>query len=224
MAAALLRLNQQLQEIGSSLDGIDFATDNGYLSPTVAKAVDSCGLVFTTRFKSTQKLTTLDGEPIVIKELLSDLIQHHPIRMDSRAETQGYYWRKDVVHPYLGQGTLVIQRRKVRSGGFQYHYHFTQHHNAKAITVLQLAKRRWPIEVFFRESKQQLGMGHWPLSKMGFYAGSYCYSRIAILPVMQSTKSDAMAEISENRWCTQASIPPRFHRNLSISISVKCHR
>ncbi len=171
MAAALLRLNQQLQEIGSSLDGIDCATDNGYLSPTVALAINACGLVFTTRFKSTQKLTTLDGEPIVIKELLSDLTQHHPIRVDSRAETQGYYWRKDVVHPYLGQGTLVIQRRKVRSGGFQYHYHFSQHQNAKAITVLQLAKRRWPIEVFFRESKQQLGMGHLPYRKWASMRG-----------------------------------------------------
>ncbi len=33
IAAALLRLNHQLIEVAQSLDGIDFAVDNGYHSP-----------------------------------------------------------------------------------------------------------------------------------------------------------------------------------------------
>lgn len=73
----------------------------GSLSPTVAKVVDSCGLVFTTRFKSTQKLTTLDGKSTVIKALLAEMIQHDPVRFDPRAGTQAYYWRREVIHPYL---------------------------------------------------------------------------------------------------------------------------
>jgi hypothetical protein len=59
----------------------------------------------------------------------------------------------------------------LRSGGFQYHYHFSQHNNAKGITVLQVAARRWPIEVFFRESKQKLGLGHLPYRKWSSLRG-----------------------------------------------------
>jgi hypothetical protein len=170
MGAALLRLNQTLSPLGLSLEGLDFATDNGYLSPTVAKAVDECGLVFTTRLQSTQHVTRISGESISIAALREQLMQQ-PIRHDPRAGNQAYYWRTEVIHPYLGQGTVVIQRRKLRSGGFQYHSHFSQRQNAKAITVLQIAKRRWPIEVFFRESKQQLSLGHLPYRKWSALRG-----------------------------------------------------
>ncbi len=171
MAAALRRLNQQVVEAGQNLEGIDLALDNGYHSPTVAEAVDSCGLVLTTQLRGNQKLETIDGESIVIKEWLFSLRQQKPIRFDPRAGSQAYYWRHEMVHPYLGRGTLVIQRRKLRSGGFQYHYHFSQRQNAKAITVLQIAKRRWPIEVFFRESKQKLGLSHLPFRKWSSLRG-----------------------------------------------------
>lgn len=171
MAAALLRLNQQLTERGQSLEGIDFAADNGYHSPTVGEAAEACGLVLTTRLRSNQQVTTLLGKPFVIKDWLAEAISMLPIRFDPRAGTQAYYWRREVIHPYLGHGTLVVQRRKLKSGGFEYHFHFSQHHNAKAITVLQIAKRRWPIEVFFRESKQQLGLGHLPYRKWASMRG-----------------------------------------------------
>ena len=170
MAAALYRLNVALEPYGLSLEGIDFATDNGYLSPTVAKAVEQCKLVMTTKFKSTQQVTLPSGEEISIASIRNQMLQQ-PIRHDSRAGTQAYYWRTEVIHPYLGRGTLVIQRRRLRNGGFQYHYHFSQHQNAKAITVLQIAARRWPIEVFCREAKQHLGLGHLPYRKWSSLRG-----------------------------------------------------
>jgi hypothetical protein len=171
MAAALMRLNQQVTEAGASLEGIDLALDNGYHSPIVADAGRTCGLVLTTQLRSNQKLSPIDGQPITIKDWQDLIRQTEPIRFDPRAGSQAYYWRKEAIHPYLGRGTLVIQRRKLRSGGFQHHYHFSQHQNAKAITVLQIAKRRWPIEVFFRESKQQLGLSHLPFRKWSSLRG-----------------------------------------------------
>ena len=171
MAAALLRLNHQLIEVAQSLDGIDFAVDNGYHSPTVAKAVSACGLVMTTQLRSNQQVSLLNGQSVKMADLRDQLIETEPIRVDLRAGAQAYYWRRDVIHPYLGLGTLVLQRRKIKSGGFQYHHHFSQHQKAKAITVLQIAKRRWPIKVFFRESKQHLGMGHLPFCKWSSLRG-----------------------------------------------------
>ena len=171
MAAALLRLNHQLIEVAQSLDGIDFAVDNGYHSPTVAKAVSACGLVMTTQLRSNQQVSLLNGQSVKMADLRDQLIETEPIRVDLRAGAQAYYWRRDVIHPYLGLGTLVLQRRKIKSGGFQYHHHFSQHQKAKAIMVLQIAKRRWAIEVFFRESKQHLGMGHLPFRKWSSLRG-----------------------------------------------------
>lgn len=120
----------------------------------MAKAVKECKLVMTTKFKSTQEVIDNFGEEIKIADIRNRMLAKK-IRHDLRAGPQAYYWRTEVSHPYLGKGTLVIQRRKLRNGGFQYHYHFSQHQNAKAITVLQIAARRWPIEVFFREGKQK---------------------------------------------------------------------
>ena len=160
MAAALLRLNHQLIEVAQSLDGIDFAVDNGYHSPTVAQAVSACGLVMTTQLRSNQQVSLLNGQYVKMADLRDQLIETEPIRVDLRAGAQAYYL-----------GTLVLQRRKIKSGGFQYHHHFSQHQKAKAITVLQIAKRRWPIEVFFRESKQHLGMGHLPFRKWSSLRG-----------------------------------------------------
>lgn len=170
MAAALRRLNQSLAPLGYSLDGIDFVADHGYLSPTVAQAVKECGLVFTTRLQSSQTVALLSGEEIKMSNLRQQLMQQ-PVRYDPRAGHQAYYWRCEAIHPYLGKGTLVIQRRKLRSGGFEYYCHFSQAQNAKAITVLQLSQRRWPIEVFFRESKQHLSLGHLPFRKWSALIG-----------------------------------------------------
>ena len=97
---------------------------------------------------------------------MTNCIETEPIKINLCAGAQAYYWRRDVIHPYLGLGTLVLQQRKIKSGGFQYH-----HQKAKAITVLQIAKRRWPIEVFFRESKQHFGMGHLPFRKWSSLRG-----------------------------------------------------
>ncbi len=159
MAAALYRLKEALVDYGLSLEGIDFAADNGYLSPVVAKAVKACNLVMTTKLRSNQEVTLLSGEKMSLTQIREQM-KTQPIRHDPRAGKQAYYWRTEAIHPYLGVGTLVIQRRKLRSGGFQYHSHFSQHKDAKAITVLQISARRWPVEVFFRESKQQFSLGH----------------------------------------------------------------
>ena len=171
LSAALLRLNEQLQEVGHNLESIDLAVDNGYHSPTVAKAAAECGLLITTRLRGNQTVTLLDGRVMAVNQLLADMQDKTPLRFDVRAGSQAYYWRCEVIHQYLGRGTLVIQRRKFKSGGFCYHHHFSQQKNAKAITVLQIAKRRWPIEVFFRESKQQLGLSHLPFRKWSSLRG-----------------------------------------------------
>ena len=156
MAAALLRLNGLVRQagnvleagsvkagspVGGGLAGLDFAADSAYRSPVVEKAVATCGLVMTTQLQSHREVTLATGESLTPRDLLQRCIQQEPIRHDPRAGAQAYYWTKQVAHPSLGQGTLVIQRRQLRSGRFEYHFHFSQYQKAKAITVLQACPR-----------------------------------------------------------------------------------
>ena len=90
----------------------------------------------TTQLRSNQQVSLLNGQSVKMADLRDQLIETEPIRVDLHAGAQAYYWRRDVIHPYLGLGTLVLQRRKIKSGGFQYHHHFSQHQKTKATTVL----------------------------------------------------------------------------------------
>ena len=212
MASALRRLNQELEAYDLSLEGLDFATDNGYLSPTVAKAVKECKLVMTTKFKSTQEVTLHSAEKLKIADIRNRMPVRE-LRHDPRAGAQAYYWRTEVSHPSLGKGTLVIQRRQLRSGGFQYHYHFSQHQNAKAITVLQIAARRWPIEVFFRDSKQQLGLGHLPYRKWSSLRG-----HVAVRGLLYWMLCQVRSKLRFKRRLTTIGALKRRFRNVFFSI------
>lgn len=84
MAAALYRLNEALLDYGLSLEGINFATDNGYLSPVAVKA---CNLVMTTKLRSNQQVTLLSGDEMTITQIREQM-KTRPIRHDPRAGTQ----------------------------------------------------------------------------------------------------------------------------------------
>jgi len=59
----------------------------------------------------------------------------------------------------LGKVLIIVRRREKRKGKyFAYDFLVTTDLTAKAITVLRLIQKRWKIEVFFRESKQHLGL------------------------------------------------------------------
>ena len=188
MAAALARLDGLVRQAGHTLEGIDFAAHSAYRSPVVEKAVDAAGLVMTTQLKSNRNVTLLTGEDITPRELLQRCIQTEPIRHDTRAGNQAYYWTKQVFHPSAGKGTLVIQRRLLRSGRFMYHYHFSQHQQAKAITILQIAKRRWPVEVFFRDTKQHLGLGHLAYRRWSSFIGHIALRSLVYFVLVQARR------------------------------------
>ena len=114
MAAALLRLNEQVQKAGESLCGIDIAADNGYHSPTVADAIVECGLVYTTHLRGNQYLQSLCGESMTAQAIREKMIAESPIRCDPRAGRQAYYWRQAMIHPYLGGGMPPTLRGRIR--------------------------------------------------------------------------------------------------------------
>lgn len=156
---ALYPLQEDLDRWGLSLDGLDLVADHWYLKPAVVEAAQQLGLIFTTKLASNERVQLADGTALSLNQLLYQLVRHAP-HHDPRLDTRGDYWRVPITHPLLGPVLLIVRRRAIRQGQY-YTYDFlvTTARTAKAITVIRLLQRRWTIDVFFRESKQQLGLG-----------------------------------------------------------------
>lgn len=155
---ALYALDERLERWGLSLDGLDLVTDHWYLKPAVVETAQQVGLVLTTTLARNECVQLADGTAISLDRLLYQLVRQAP-HHDPRLDDRGYYWRVAITHKLLGPALLIVRRRAVHQGKyFTYDFLVTTNRTAKAITVIRLLQHRWTIDVFFRESKQQLGL------------------------------------------------------------------
>lgn len=155
---ALDTLATQLSAFGLSLDGLDLVFDHWYLKPGLIETAQRLGLHLTSKLARNEQVTLEDGRTLPLKTLLWHLVATLP-RHDARLGPSGDYWRVAATHPRLGQVVILVRRRSVHKGCyFKYDFVVTTRLDAKAITVLHLMRRRWDVEVFFREAKQHLGL------------------------------------------------------------------
>ena len=99
-----------------------------------------------------------NGKDVQLDYYLYHLVQTPP-HYDRRLGKLGHYWRFFATHKLLGRVLIIVRRREKRKGKyFAYDFLVTTDLTAKAITVLRLIQKRWKVEVFFRESKQHLGL------------------------------------------------------------------
>ena len=116
------------------------------------------GMVITTTLAKNERVTLDNGKNIQLDYYLYHLVQTPP-HHDRRLGKLGHYWRFFATHKILGKVLVIVRRREKRKGKyFAYDFLVTTDLTAKAITVLRLIQKRWKIEVFFRESKQHLGL------------------------------------------------------------------
>jgi hypothetical protein len=158
LAQAISFLQDRLEAWGLSLEGIDIVFDHWYLKPGVVEAAQQLEMVITTTLAKNEIVRLDNGKNVQLDYYLYHLVQT-PIHYDRRLGKLGYYWRFFATHKLLGRVLIIVRRREKRKGKY-YAYDFlvTTDLNAKAITVLRLIQKRWKIEVFFRESKQHLGL------------------------------------------------------------------
>lgn len=158
LAQAISFLQDRLEAWGLSLEGIDIVFDHWYLKPGVVEAAQNLEMVITTTLAKNEIVRLDNGKNVQLDYYLYHLVQT-PIHYDRRLGKLGYYWRFFAVHKLLGRVLIIVRRREKRKGKY-YAYDFlvTTDLTAKAITVLRLIQKRWKIEVFFRESKQHLGL------------------------------------------------------------------
>jgi hypothetical protein len=158
LAQAVCFVQDRLEAWGLSLEGIDLVFDHWYLKSGVVQTAQQLGMVITTTLAKNERVTLDNGKNVQLEYYLYHLVQTPP-HHDRRLRKLGHYWRFFATHKLLGRVLIVVRRREKR-GGKYYAYDFlvTTNLDAKAITVLRLIQKRWKIEVFFRESKQHLGL------------------------------------------------------------------
>ena len=158
LAQAVTYLQGRLEAWGLSLEGIDIVFDHWYLKPGVVETALQLGMVITTTLAKNERVTLDNGKNVQLEYYLYHLVQTPP-HYDRRMGKLGHYWRFFATHKLLGKVLIIVRRREKRKGKY-YAYDFlvTTDLTAKAITVLRLIQKRWKIEVFFRESKQHLGL------------------------------------------------------------------
>ena len=158
LAQAVSYLQDRLVHWGLSLEGIDIVFDHWYLKPGMVQAAQQLGMVITTTLAKNEWVRLDNSKNVQLDYFLYHLVKT-PLHHDTRLGKLGHYWRFFATHKLLGRVLIIVRRRQKRKGKY-YAYDFlvTTNLDAKAITVLRLIQKRWKIEVFFRESKQHLGL------------------------------------------------------------------
>jgi len=158
LAQAVCFVQDRLEAWGLSLEGIDLVFDHWYLKPGVVETALQLGMVITTTLAKNERVTLDNGRNVQLEYYLYHLVQT-PVHHDPRLGKLGYYWRFFATHKLLGRVLIIVRRREKKKGKyFAYDFLVTTDLDAKAITVLRLIQKRWKVEVFFRESKQHLGL------------------------------------------------------------------
>lgn len=158
LAQAVSFLQDRLEAWGLSLEGIDIVFDHWYLKPGVVETAQQLGMIITTTLAKNERVTLDSGKDVQLEYFLYHLVQTPP-HHDPRLRKLGHYWRFFATHKLLGRVLIIVRRREKKRGKyFAYDFLVTTNLNAKAITVLRLIQKRWKVEVFFRESKQHLGL------------------------------------------------------------------
>jgi len=158
------KVSQAAQVRGLSLASVRVLGDKDYCTKALRDAVHRAGMTLWSSPQPTQKFTW-QGRTITKADLESDAF-HMPWRHSSQLLgkhelLQGRYARLVVEHADLGTCVLAVEEYvEVASHKLKRRVYLCTNPQADAVRVIREAKnRRWPIEPYFRESKQTHSYG-----------------------------------------------------------------
>ncbi len=165
--------------------------DSWYLSPAFVAEIEKHGKDWISILKSNRNLETnsfvlldADGQPIPLAGphiKVSDLVPlipqnaYKPIQIDQRT----YYTFTLVVHiPSIGKVRLVVSFDNPDLKG-TYALLVSNRLNCLAITMISTYLLRWPIETFYQDSKQQLGLDEYRMRTAEAIKNHWCLVFVA---------------------------------------------
>jgi len=158
---ALDLLRKSLMQI--SPDVVVF--DAWYMSKELVDFVSSRGLLWVSSAKG-NRLIRVDDTWISVNAFAERLSKRAFTRINTMVDEQRFKWiyESTVVMKNIGLVKLVILR--VRRNSKTYTFLVSNGGDVEGLQVLEYYKKRWSIEVFYRDCKQHLGMGEYQVRRL----------------------------------------------------------
>ena len=158
---ALDLLRKSLMQI--SPDVVVF--DAWYMSKELVDFVSSRGLLWVSSAKG-NRLIRVDDTWISVNAFAERLSKRAFKRINTMVDEQRFKWiyESTVVMKNIGLVKLVILR--VRRNSKTYTFLVSNGGDVEGLQVLEYYKKRWSIEVFYRDCKQHLGMGEYQVRRL----------------------------------------------------------
>ena len=139
--------------------------DAWYMSKELVDFVSSRGLLWVSSAKG-NRLIRVDDTWISVNAFAERLSKRAFKRINTMVDEQRFKWIYEgtVVMKNIGLVKLVILR--VRRNSKTYTFLVSNGGDVEGLQVLEYYKKRWSIEVFYRDCKQHLGMGEYQVRRL----------------------------------------------------------
>jgi len=139
--------------------------DAWYMSKELVDFISSRGLLWVSSAKG-NRLIRVDDTWISVNAFAERLSKRAFTRINTMVDEQRFKWiyESTVVMKNIGLVKLVILR--VRRNSKTYTFLVSNGGDVEGLQVLEYYKKRWSIEVFYRDCKQHLGMGEYQVRRL----------------------------------------------------------
>ena len=139
--------------------------DAWYMSKELVDVVHCRGLTWVSQAKS-NRLVQVDDTWISVSRYAKDLSKQSFKRINKTLDEQRFKWMYEtsLVMKNIGMVKLVVlrERRNSKTCAFL----VSNNVDLNGLKVLEYYKKRWAIEVFYRDCKQHLGMGEYQVRRL----------------------------------------------------------
>ena len=140
--------------------------DEWYMSRELLKFLNSYGVTWVSMAKSNRLVLQENGTWINLREYAKDIPKGCFKRIDKELEERKYRWFYEtrVVMKNAGEIKLVILKERINSRNCK--FIVSNDISMDGLKVFEYYKKRWSIEVFYRDCKQYLGMSEYQVRKL----------------------------------------------------------
>ena len=142
------------------------AFDEWYFCSDIVKFLKRHKQNWVTQTK-TNRLVLKDGEWTSVRELFRMIDKSEYRRISSEVEEKRYRWCYEESIRMKKVGVVKLVFLKTRRNGRKFRVLVTNNLGYTSEEVIGYYKRRWDIEVFYRDCKQHLGMGDYQVRGLG---------------------------------------------------------
>jgi hypothetical protein len=139
--------------------------DAWYMSKELVDFLNCRGLVWVSQAKS-NRLVQVDDTWISVSMYAKSLSKQEFVRIDKVVDEQRFKWiyETTMVMKNIGLVKLVVLRQRKNSKTCT--FLVSNDTDLDGLQVLEYYKKRWAIEVFYRDCKQHLGMGEYQVRRL----------------------------------------------------------